>query len=261
MPDYRATRFINTREADTCHFTAENDRAARETLLSGDNLNWSGDADLVDCDLPEEVLALDRRNEDGSYETVDDEIELPGAMPYASPSRQFVLNVAALAEEGAYDDAIETLEKVIETARALCTVSEPATPEPVSPRKSAAADQAHTPAPYRLKSSSFDNEMLILSDETCVASVPLWQNEDEGDTLREQSIANAHFIARACNAYGNLTSSLKLALLALNTAPRFRVGETHSYAIATRIENVLSSAAPGTGYPHYDPAHETEPCH
>ncbi len=120
MPNYRATRFINTREADTCHFTAENDQAAREVLLSGDNLNWSGDADLIDCDLPEEVLALDRRNEDGSYETVEDEIELPGAMPYASPSRQFVLNVAALAEEGAYDDAIETLERLIEQARALC---------------------------------------------------------------------------------------------------------------------------------------------
>ena len=33
MPDYRATRFINTREADTYRFTAENDRAAKEMLL------------------------------------------------------------------------------------------------------------------------------------------------------------------------------------------------------------------------------------
>ena len=132
MPEYRATRFINTREADTYRFTAENDEAARETLLSGDNLEWSGDADLVDCDVSDEVLALDRRKEDGSYEVIEDEIELPGEMPYGQPSRQFVLNVAALREEGAYDDAIETLEKLIEEARALCTVSRSATPDPQS---------------------------------------------------------------------------------------------------------------------------------
>ncbi len=120
MTEYRATRFINTREADTYHFTAENDQAARETLLHGGNLEWSGDADLVDCDLPDEILALDRRKDDGSYETVEDEIELPGQMPYGQPSRQFVLNAAALGEEGAYGDAIETLKKLIEEARALC---------------------------------------------------------------------------------------------------------------------------------------------
>ncbi len=132
MPEYRATRFINTREADTYRFTAENDQAARETLLLGGNLDWSGDADLVDCDVPDEVLALDRRNENGSYETVEDEIELPGQMPYGQPSRKFVLNVAALGEEGAYDDAIETLEKLIEEARALCNISRSATPDPQS---------------------------------------------------------------------------------------------------------------------------------
>ncbi len=130
MPDYRATRFINTREADTYDFTAENDQAARETLLLGDNLEWSGDADLVDCDVPDEVLALDRRNEDGSYETVEDEIELPGERPYGQPSRDFVLKAAALGEEGAYDDAIETLEKLIDEARALCNLSQPVAPAP-----------------------------------------------------------------------------------------------------------------------------------
>ncbi len=130
MPEYRATRFLNTREADTYRFTAETDQAARETLLLGGNLDWSGDADLIDCDVPDEVLALDRRKEDGSYETVEDEIELPGQMPYGQPSRQFVLAVAALGEEGAYDDAIETLEKLIEEARALCNIAEPRPSEP-----------------------------------------------------------------------------------------------------------------------------------
>jgi hypothetical protein len=120
MPEYRATRFINTREADTCRFTADNDTVARDMLLSGNHPDWSGDADLIDCDHPDEVLALDRLGADGSYETVDDEIQLPGERPYTRASRQFVLNVAALGEEGAYDDAVETLQRLIETARALC---------------------------------------------------------------------------------------------------------------------------------------------
>ncbi len=132
MPEYRATRFINTREADTYRFIAESDQAALETLLPGGNIEWSGDADLIECDVPDEVLALDRRNEDGSYETVEDEIELPGQMPYGQSSRQFVLNVAALGEEGAYDDAIETLQRLIEEARALCNLSQPVAPDPQS---------------------------------------------------------------------------------------------------------------------------------
>ena len=132
MLEYRATRFINTREADTYRFTAENDRAAKEILLSGSALDWSGDADLVDCDVSDEVLALDRCKEDGSYEVIEDEIELPGEMPYGQPSRQFVLNIAALGEEGAYDDAIETLERLIEKARALCNISQPVAPDPQS---------------------------------------------------------------------------------------------------------------------------------
>jgi len=122
MPEYRATRFLNTREADTYHFKAEDDEAARAVLLSGDNLAWSGDADLIDCDVTDEVLALDRRLSDGSYATVDEEIELPGEKPYGQPSRDFAGRVARLGEEGAYDDAIETLERIIEEARHLCGI-------------------------------------------------------------------------------------------------------------------------------------------
>ena len=64
--------------------------------------------------------------------SIEDEIELPGEMPYGQPSRQFVLNVAALGEEGAYDDAIETLERLIEEARALCNISQSVAPDPQS---------------------------------------------------------------------------------------------------------------------------------
>jgi hypothetical protein len=120
MPKYRATRLINTRETTTYHFTAQNDRTALGTLLLGDNLNWSSETDLVDCDVTDEILALDRLCKDGTCQTVDEEIELPGERPYGQPSRQFVLNVATLGEEGAYDDAVECLEKLIELARSIC---------------------------------------------------------------------------------------------------------------------------------------------
>jgi hypothetical protein len=129
MPDYRATRFINTREADTCHFTAASDEEALARLLAGYIPDWSGDADLVDCDLPDEVHSLERCAGNGAYETVEDEIQLPGMMPYGQLSRDFVMNVAALGEEGAYDDAIKTLERLIEDARALCRASQPAAPD------------------------------------------------------------------------------------------------------------------------------------
>ena len=143
MPEYRATRLINTREADTHHFTAESDQAAREMLLLADNLEWSGDADLVDCDVADEVLALDRRNEDGSYETVEDEIELPGQRPYGAAAKMFVRKVADLAGEGAYDDAIQTLIWLIEEAQALCNVSEATASEPVSLPKTTRAHPWH----------------------------------------------------------------------------------------------------------------------
>ena len=120
MPEYRATRFINTREADTYDFSAANDQEALETLLSRGNLAWSGDADLIDCDVPDAILALDRRKNDGSYETVAEEIQLPGQKPYGQPSRDFVWKTAKLGEEGAYSNAIETLQALIEEARALC---------------------------------------------------------------------------------------------------------------------------------------------
>ena len=125
MPEYRATRFINTREATTYHFKAEDDAAARAVLVSGDNLDWSADADPVDCDVSDEFISLDRCNDSGSYETLDMEIEIPGVKPYGAPSQDFTRRVAALADEGAYHDAVETLETIIEEARTLCGLGRP----------------------------------------------------------------------------------------------------------------------------------------
>jgi hypothetical protein len=133
MPEYRATRFINVRQEDTYQLTAENDEDARKILLSSDNIDWNGnDIDFVIrlCDVNDEILALDRRMDGGAYETVHEEIELPGEMPYGGRSRDFVARVAALGEEGAYDDSIETLDRLIQEARALCASAIPADPDP-----------------------------------------------------------------------------------------------------------------------------------
>ena len=132
MPEYRVTRLINTRKADTSHFTADNDDKARQLLLFGYYPEWNGAPEIVKCDVSDEIFALHRRKDDGSYEVVAEEIQLPGEMPYSQASRQFVLNVAALAEGGAYDDAIETLQRLIDLARELCATAQPAEEHPVT---------------------------------------------------------------------------------------------------------------------------------
>ena len=102
--------------------------------------------------------------------------------------------------------------------------------------------QAHSPTPYHIKASISDKELLILCDETCVASVPLWEDDNHSGFFKAQSYANARFIVRACNAHDVFVATLKLALAALNTAPLFRTGDTDSYAVASAIEIALKTA-------------------
>ena len=54
--------------------------------------------------------------------------------------------------------------------------------------------------------------------------------------------ANIAFIVQACNTHHELVATLKLALEALNTAPRFRTAETDSYKIASRIDAAIKAA-------------------
>ena len=123
MPRYRITRMLNERSALKYDFDAADDDEAfrilhNETCLDA-LLESSGDADIVDPDTLDETRGLDRF-EDGAFVMLVDEHRLKSQTPYSSQARDFAAKIAALGEEGAYDDAIETLDAVIAEARALC---------------------------------------------------------------------------------------------------------------------------------------------
>ena len=75
----------------------------------------------IEPDVYDEIRGLDRL-EDGAFVMLVDEHRLKNQMPYSFEARDFAAKVAALGEEGAYDDAIETLDAVIAEARALCGI-------------------------------------------------------------------------------------------------------------------------------------------
>lgn len=92
----------------------------------------------------------------------------------------------------------------------------------------------HTPGPWLYEYNPYTSQdgreipaFDIRADEKLFST-----NEDLPPETQE---ANARLIAAA----PEMLEALQLALRALNTAPRFRVGDTNSYAIASRIEAVL----------------------
>ena len=146
MPRYRITRILNERTATPYDFEAADDEEAlrllhTETCLDG-LLESSGDQEYVDPDAIDETRGLDRLD-DGAFVMLIDEIRLKSEMPYSGEARDFAARVAALGEEGAYDDAIETLESVIAEARALCGLSLSASPRLRSQRKERANESVN----------------------------------------------------------------------------------------------------------------------
>jgi len=123
MPRYRIVRILNKRIATKYDFDALDDveafRILHDETSLDDRLEGSGNADSIDPDALDETRGLDRFD-DGALLMLADEVCLKSQMPYSAPSRAFAAKVAKLGEEGAYDDAIETLDAVIAEARALC---------------------------------------------------------------------------------------------------------------------------------------------
>ncbi len=101
--------------------------------------------------------------------------------------------------------------------------------------------QPHTPTPWY----DYDNGLIYgpplpdFDEAIFVADVITDARRQIFGECTPTERANAAFIVRACNAHHELVAILKLALEALNTARRFRVNGTDSYAIASRIDAVL----------------------
>ena len=129
MPRYRIVRMQNERSATKFEFDAAGDEEAfrllhDETCLDA-LLESSGEPDSIEPDVYDEIRGLDRL-EDGAFAILVEEHALKNQMPYSWEAREFAAKVAALGEEGAYDDAIETLDALIAEARSLCGLDPPA---------------------------------------------------------------------------------------------------------------------------------------
>ncbi len=99
-----------------------------------------------------------------------------------------------------------------------------------------------SPAPWNYRvSQNCPDVWEIVADycESPIAEVPRWQDADGNDS--EEAEANAALMTAA----PAMLEALRLAQSALNTAPRFRVGDTDSYKIAAEVDKAIKAATAG----------------
>ena len=82
----------------------------------------------------------------------------------------------------------------------------------------------------------------------CRMVVARWERGDLAEAARACDAAIAEAISAGIPSVSTtvapeLLEVLRLAQLALNTAPRFRVGDTDSYKIATTVDNAIAQAS------------------
>ena len=103
----------------------------------------------------------------------------------------------------------------------------------------------HTPTPwfYNRDEGGFQGHSISTADRVICEVIPPYDpgidDDDEADSI---AACNARFIVRACNTHTEVIEALIAAITALNTARRFRVGNTDSYAIASHLERTLANA-------------------
>ncbi len=103
---------------------------------------------------------------------------------------------------------------------------------------------SHTPTPWEHQGTGLIyGEMPGDQDEApLIADVIADRERSVFGCMTDCERANAQFIVRACNAYDGFVATLKLALEALNSAPRFRTPGADSYSVASAIETALKNA-------------------
>ena len=119
MPEYVATLAQNERHYSKFEFVAADDEKALAYLRQCQEagcIPWEPDTETGESDALDPILMLNHCTGRGAQrEGVADEMRLPGFVYYGDLKR-FAERVAALTKEGAYDDAIETLDDVIREA-------------------------------------------------------------------------------------------------------------------------------------------------
>ena len=110
--------------------------------------------------------------------------------------------------------------------------------------------RTHSPAPwtceyspYRLQRGGTDEMELAAFEVFDAEGVKVFDtNEDMPSDIQE---ANACLAAAA----PDMLKALLMAQRALNTAPRFRVGDTDSYKIASQVDSAIAEAIAARSVP------------
>ena len=133
MPLYKAYKNSNTRETAFCEFEGPDDETAEAYRLAQHEacaLEWEYCTNSMrDADVSDETLDLDRIEpsvgehgaalQDTQLVTAEEVISLAWERLYVPESERVVRRVAALADVGAFMDAVSTLDRLIHEARAL----------------------------------------------------------------------------------------------------------------------------------------------
>ena len=126
-PQYMALRSSNRRETEYMLFRADSDETAVQEILereaAGDT-DWNGvEDDNGIADAPDVEISV-RRREDGKWRAIASGVRVAEDRPYTDDARALARELAALAKEGAYDDAVEKLDEMIRKARRICGLPE-----------------------------------------------------------------------------------------------------------------------------------------
>ena len=96
--------------------------------------------------------------------------------------------------------------------------------------------RCHSPTPWHRFENS-EGQSIVDDDNGHIAYCDY---DIEAEGVDDPAVANAAFIVMACNAHQDLVALLRLALKALNAAPRVCVDDTDSIGIASKIQRVLA---------------------
>lgn len=96
----------------------------------------------------------------------------------------------------------------------------------------------HTPGPWKTRRANFLGNVDIITPNHTLVAVAACEDWGYESAPRKETQGNAQLIAAA----PELLEALRQAQRALNAAPRFRVDDTDSYAIAAIVDRAIHSA-------------------